>query len=326
MKLKRQQKGFSLVELSVVILILGLLLGGLMMPLSAQREGAKLRNGKEQLESIREAIEGHALVNGVLPCPATAASNGLASSSGGGCDEQHGFVPATTLDLSGRRNDDNLLLDPWGSPVRYSVSASDADNNGNWDFVTAGEMREVTIAGLQPDLVVCSTAAGASGTACGNASQTLSDSAPMVVYSLGRDWRSFSSADELENVGATVGTGGGYPVNADNVFVTRQFADAPGAEFDDLVVWMPPNVLYGRLVAAGHVIVDTTGGNGGGNGNGNNGNGNGNGGGNGNGNNGNGNGNGGGNGNGNNGNGNGNGGGNGNGNNGNGNGNGGGNG
>ena len=61
-------------------------------------------------------------------------------------------------------------------------------------------MREITISGLQPDLVVCSTAAGASGTACGNANETLSDSAPMVVYSLGRDCRAFSSADELEKI------------------------------------------------------------------------------------------------------------------------------
>ena len=336
MKTRIHQEGFSLVELTVVILIMGLLLGSLMMPLSAQRENARVREAREQLDTVRAALEGFALLNGFLPCPATPSSNGSAANVSGGCSAQHGFVPSTTLNLNGQRNADNLLLDPWGSPLRYSVSASDANGDGTWDFVTAGQMRAVTITGLQPDLVVCSSEAGASGTGCGSPGTTLTDGVPMVLHSLGKDWSGFTSAAQLENVGATIGAGPAYPVNADNVFVTRPFSDAPGNEFDDLVAWLPPNVLYGRLVAAGHLVVAApanngsgggsgsgNNGNGGGNGNGNNGNGNGNGGGNGNGNNGNGNGNGGGNGNGNNGNGNGNGGGNGNGNNGNGNGNGG---
>ena len=43
MKNQRLERGFSLVELSIVILIMGILLAGLMMPLSAQRENARIR-------------------------------------------------------------------------------------------------------------------------------------------------------------------------------------------------------------------------------------------------------------------------------------------
>ena len=42
---------------------------------------------------------------------------------------QHGFVPATTLGIAGPRNDDNLLLDAWSNPLRYSVTASDVDGD-----------------------------------------------------------------------------------------------------------------------------------------------------------------------------------------------------
>lgn len=49
---KQRQLGFSMVELAVVILIMGLLLGGLVMPLATQRDNARLREGQEQLESI----------------------------------------------------------------------------------------------------------------------------------------------------------------------------------------------------------------------------------------------------------------------------------
>lgn len=252
----RNQRGFSLVEISIVVLIMGLLLGGLMAPLSVQRENARLRDGHDQLESARTAITGFALVNGYLPCPATAASDGLSASVAGGCTVQHGFVPATTLGLGGQRNPDNLVLDPWGSPLRYSISASDADGNGDWDFVTAGEMRGVTMQVLQPDLVVCNTGAGSSATACASASETLADRIPLVLYSLGKDWSSFSSPDQVENAGATTGggpSGRSYPVANDDVFVTHGSSQVSGSEFDDLVIWLPANTLFGRLVEAGQL-------------------------------------------------------------------------
>lgn len=249
----QRQRGFSLVELSVVLLIMGLVLGGLAMPLAVQRENARIKDGQTQLQSILTAVEGFALVNGFLPCPATPATGGYSAPGGGGCTTQHGFVPATTLDVGGVRNADNLLLDPWGSPVRYSVTDSDTDGNGNWDFTSPGEMQAVTMSALLPDLVVCSTAAGASPSACGSANITLSDQSPLVIYSLGKDWNSFTSPDQLENVGDVLGggaSGNSYPVAADDVFVTRGRSDLSGNEFDDLVVWLSANALYRGLVDA----------------------------------------------------------------------------
>lgn len=252
----QRQYGFSLVELSIVLLIMGLVLGGLAMPLAVQRENSRIKDGQTQLQSIQTAIEGFALVNGFLPCPATPASAGYAAPSGGACTTQHGFVPATTLDVGGVRNADNLLLDPWGSPIRYSVTDSDADGNGIWDFTSPGEMQSVTMSVLVPDLVVCSTAAGSSATACGSTSVTLATRSPLVIYSLGKDWTSFASPDQLENVGDSLGggaSGSSYPVAADAVFVARGRSDRGGNEFDDLVLWMSANALYRGLVDAGRL-------------------------------------------------------------------------
>jgi len=253
---RKRQQGFSLVELSIVLLIMGLVLGGLAMPLAVQRENSRIKDGQTQLQSIHDAVEGFAIANGFLPCPAVPASNGNAAWSGGACTEQHGFVPATTLDVGGVRNADNLLLDPWGSPIRYSVTDTDFDANGNWDFTIAGEMSAITVPILVPDLVVCSTASGSTATACGSANVTLSDQSPVVIYSLGRDWPSFTSADQLENVGNTIGggaSGATYPVAADTVFVSRGRSEMSGAEFDDLVLWISSNGLYRVLVEAGQL-------------------------------------------------------------------------
>jgi len=252
----RRQGGFTLVELAIVILIMGLLLGGLMMPLAAQRDAARARDGLRQIEAVRAAIDGFLLANGHLPCPATPASAGYASPAVGNCSVQHGFVPATTLDLTGSRNADNLLLDPWGSPLRYSVSASDTDGDGNWDYASSAELRDVSLAALDPDLVVCSTASGASSTACSGNDTTLAERAPYVVYSLGKDWASFSSADQLANVGATLGggaSGASYPVAGDTVFVMRDASASAGNAFDDVVEWAPPGAVAARLVDGGHL-------------------------------------------------------------------------
>lgn len=250
------EKGFTLVELSIVILIMGLILGGIAMPLSAQRESVRIREARDVLEYVEATLQGYALVNGSLPCPATPVSVGLAATAGGGCVVQHGFVPASTLGLPGSRNDDNLLLDPWGSPIRYSVSAADVDADGNWDFTTSGELRDVGMSDLAPDLSVCSTAAGTTASACGSAATTLSARAPMVVYSMGKDWTSFGGADQLENAGATLGggpSGTNYPIAADLVFVSRSRSEQSGSEFDDVLVWMSPLSLYHELVNGGQL-------------------------------------------------------------------------
>lgn len=248
--------GFSLLELAIVLLVMGLLLGGLVMPLTARVEQQRIDGTTRQLEDARAALAGYAIANDALPCPATPGSNGRASTTATGCTTRHGFLPAVTLGLPGARNEDQLLLDAWGNPIRYSVTASDADGDGNWDFLRPGEMRNVTVATLAPDLRVCTTQAGSSPTACASNATTVVATAPAVLLSMGKDFATGGSAEELENVGATLGggpSGRAYPVASDTVFVSRAPSEAAGGEFDDLVTWVSPSAFYGQLVAAGRL-------------------------------------------------------------------------
>lgn len=251
-----RQSGFTLVELAIVILIMGLIVGGLAMPLSVQLENGRVRETRDLLSDTEAAIHGYALVNGHLPCPATPSSNGLSAVAGGGCVVQHGFVPASSLGIAGPRNDDNLLLDAWANPLRYSVTASDIDVDGNWDFTAPGELRDVTMPLLAPGLVVCATATGSTPTSCADPSVTLSNAAPLVLFSMGKDWSSFAGADQQENVGANLGggpSGTNYPVAADRVSVHRRRSEAPGNAFDDIVLWSSSAMLYQRLLAGGQL-------------------------------------------------------------------------
>ena len=78
----------------------------------------------------------------------------------------------------------------------------------------------------------------------------------MIVYSLGKDWSSFSSPDQLENVGTTLGggtSGTNYAVADNVVFVSRGRSQASGDEFDDQLLWLSANSLFRRLADAGHL-------------------------------------------------------------------------
>src|SRR5688572_3297209 len=119
------ERGFSLIEMAMVLVILGTLLGGVLVAVSQTTENGRRTTARNQLREIEAALYGFAQVNGRLPCPALHNSNGYESPLGGGnCANSHGFVPVTTLNLNGAINSDGLLLDPWQNPVRYSVAAT----------------------------------------------------------------------------------------------------------------------------------------------------------------------------------------------------------
>jgi prepilin-type N-terminal cleavage/methylation domain-containing protein len=236
--------GFTLLEMTVVMVIVGLMLAGLMMSLSQMNENTRRSDAKAQLSEVEEAFYGFAQVNGRLPCPAIPSSAGVESpASGGICSRQHGFVPSRTLTLRGSVNADGLLLDPWGNPLRYSVT----NTAGTWDFTTTGRMRTVGAAALIPNLRLCREAA------CAN---LISDRIPAIVFSMGKNWATFTSADELANAGEGASSEGGGPSGityriANNLdFVSRDYSEV---NFDDLITWISPYILYTKMIAAGQL-------------------------------------------------------------------------
>ena len=238
-----QSNGFSLIEMAIVLLILGLLLSGLLITIANSTSNGRRSMTEMQLEQIEEALYGYAQAYGRLPCPATGASNGRASPEDGtACNVSHGFLPAVTLGLSGSMNNDSLLLDAWQNPYRYSVSTLAVAGNNAFTNATGltnlfADMTQLTAANM---LRVCDIS-DCSG-------DIYTNLAPAVVISMGPNWATFTSNNEIKNAGEAVLDG--YPVTNTSDFVS---ADYNEQSFDDQVVWLSPHVLITRLIRAGRL-------------------------------------------------------------------------
>lgn len=241
-------RGFSLVELAVVMAIVALVLGGAMLTLSAQQDARRFADTQQQLEQARELLLAFAATYKRLPCPATtAAGSGDEAPVGGGtCTSNYGgFLPGKAIgyqpvDAAG------YALDAWGNRLRYAVS--------NLTWLTSGSFTTAHVAGstsvqwslnnTPADLAICSTTpAVATATACDAGTRlTGSNVVVALVFSVGKN-------------GFTGGTGANEARNLDAnaLFVSRppDPSDAANGEFDDQMVWIPVSVLYSRMVSAG---------------------------------------------------------------------------
>ena len=247
-----QQRGFTLVELAIVLIIIALLSGGLMMSLMAQQENIASAETQRRLTEARDALLGFAAANGRLPCPASPASTGTENPVGGGAcaNAWDGFLPAITLGLT-PSNENGYAIDGWGNPIRYAVTTySHATFCANSCFTTSNGIKtawngSVGALVLAPDLRVCNTAAGLTGagaTAACAVGTDLANNAVATVYSRGKNGAAApASADEQANG------------DADRLFVSHTPSPAGANEFDDLVIWLSPNILYNRLIAAGRL-------------------------------------------------------------------------
>ena len=224
-------RGFTLVELAVALAVLALLLGMLIVPLNAQVDQQRINDTRKQLDQISEAILGFAVTNGRLPCPALATTANTVSGAGtenrtapncngiaGGVAA--GVVPWAALGLP--------EADAWGRRFTYVVTTTFADDPGG---------------GLQATISLTDTGS-INVTSGGGTPVTMATGMAAVIVSHGKNGLGAFQTDGLQVSGAT----GDELENANGN--TAFIAKIPEPSFDDIVVWISPNILKNRMVAA----------------------------------------------------------------------------
>lgn len=227
--LLRRQRGFSLIEIAIVLVVVGLMIGGLVTPLSVQLEQRKVADTQKALDEAREALTGFALRYGYLPCPAISPVNGLEDRQGSRCrgDKRSGILPWTTLGL--RKSDS------WNHLFRYSVTPAFADSEQLFALNTPRDISIVTRNG------------GALVQATG-----LND-IPAMILSHGKNgYGAFSEQGQRQQGVQSNNVDERNNAVSETIFISRAASGAaqPGGEFDDIVTWIVPGILFNRMVVA----------------------------------------------------------------------------
>lgn len=133
MKLQNRQNGFTLVEMTIVMIISGLLLSALVTSYLRWNDILRSSQTKESISIISDALAAYAARNYRVPCPANPAGAGpepFGSEIGGGASggaigscnsgiagESEGIIPFVTIGI-----DASYAKDGWGNYFTYQVS------------------------------------------------------------------------------------------------------------------------------------------------------------------------------------------------------------
>jgi prepilin-type N-terminal cleavage/methylation domain-containing protein len=266
--MKHPHRGFTLIEVAICMVILGLVLTGLVVSLSQQLQQRRLLDTRTTLGEANDALIAFVTANGRLPCPAVAGSNGLeATIAPGTCTAAAGFLPAVTLGLpnldgNGLLNDgwaDGSIRDNTGAlsyprAIRYSVTPLTGTTSVNALTTTklgliATRSTVTTALAANNGLFVCRSLAGmvAAGNRCGSNANSLALNAVAVIWSQGPTGNDVAGNSPAENQNAS------QPIA--RAFVMHDPTDVAAAagRFDDLVSWVSWGTVADKLLVAQNV-------------------------------------------------------------------------
>ena len=221
-------RGFTLLELAIVIAIVGLLLGGILVPLATQVQMRRINDTREQLEHIKDALIGFAIANGRLPCPDTDnPPDGIENPPCSGGTE--GNLPYASLG-TGHSGDS------WGRPLRYRSDDNFNQGSGipfppHTERFSADGMRVHNRA----NVALTDT--------------SLNTNNPVAIaFSCGKNGIPDGENDPDLSVDTAANCGHNIAVTPNNIYVQ----DVPiEGGFDDILVWLSKNILIARITAAG---------------------------------------------------------------------------
>lgn len=227
------QKGFTLIELAVVLVIIGVLIGGFIGTLSSRIDNVRRIETRDSLDDIKTAMYGYAMSQFPvrLPCPDDD-NDGLEDITAGQCDAltTHGNLPWVTLGIE--------RGDAWASTYSYWV-ADEYSNLAGFDLIT--------------------NAAGAGQVNDSLGGNTISNNVAAVIFSHGKDQYGSIGLDNVAR--SAVPAGAAFNNERENqdvdavapvLFINRSVTDAGAAVvFDDILIWISEYELKGRMLQAG---------------------------------------------------------------------------
>lgn len=234
---RQGQFGFTLVEMAMVLVIVGVTLGGLLVSLSAQVDQRDYAQTRQSMEEIKEALLGFALSRGYLPCPAISSANGAEDRTAGVCTagKRVGFLPWAELGLK--------KTDSWNRLYRYSVTPA-YSSSPLAITLSPPTARDITIQTRNAAGVLI------------NLSNV--NDIPVAVISHGKNGYGGTNNNGILLTDTSVNNDDEKTNNtgAGTTLVSREFGDnktTTYGEYDDIVVWVSPNTYLSKMVTVGNL-------------------------------------------------------------------------
>ena len=238
--MRKNISGFTLLEMAMVLMIVGLLLGGLMPTLSAQMEARRINETRISVGEIQDALMGFAISNGRLPCPAdpsiATGQTGAGIERAPPCTSSNsaGVLPWATLGVD--------ETDAWGNRYTYRVSSDFADAVGSATYgCTPSPAPALSTFAICSSGTLDVLSAASGGT-------TVAIDVPAVIISHGKN---AAGAYTTQGTQLPASSDGDEQENSDGSADNNYVNHTPTPNFDDRVVWLSNNILLNRMVTAG---------------------------------------------------------------------------
>lgn len=240
-----RSNGFTLIEMSIVMAIMGLVLAGATSLMSGRAAAERKKLTETRLDTALEALTAYYVVNNRLPCPADGSLTNADANYGrsqpetsGACDTvavtmTEAVIPWRTLGLREPES-----FDAWDRRARYWVS-----NN----LTSAGSA-------LSGDLVL------RDGDAGNPLSSELANNAAFVLLSSGENGLGGWTRSGTAMATTGISTDEQLNVNGGGTWIDRRLSSLSSDEFDDLVRWQSKARLTQASGAAfsGNVCTSAT--------------------------------------------------------------------
>jgi prepilin-type N-terminal cleavage/methylation domain-containing protein len=273
----RKQLGFTLVEMAIVLVIIGLLVSAFLAPLRAQRELRDYSETKQKIVTIKEGLLGFAVSNKRLPCPDTdgdglenlAAPLVLDNTPAPGqstqtftCINLEGLLPFQTLGVD--------KIDSWSNLFSYRVAPAFSTRTLEWS--SNGASGNV----LSDTYFILSSVGNITIRTRGDNPATAGITESKFVSNLVTNAAAIIISHGKNGYGAITNSGAILPLppvlNIDETSNTNigtnkisRFAISTSnacsdivegssyCEFDDQIDWLPSNLIFNRMVATGQL-------------------------------------------------------------------------
>jgi prepilin-type N-terminal cleavage/methylation domain-containing protein len=263
----KNRRAFTLVEMSLVLIVIGLVILTVFPALRAVREGSQRTATQSNMNSVHRALAAFVQAQGCLPCPAPPSASpagwgrvrgDAAGPACGTCPLAEGLVPYVSLGLS-----QATARDGWGRWLTFRIDPDLAIHFGVVPPTlpcTASDPAPCTLGASQKGL--CSAGLKGTNTVLIRLPQTtVTQPAAFIILSHGPNgygsYRTSANAPASTNMhpsyggpSATCSTTGGYErcnSDGDAVFVAGELAEISTNPFDDILLYAGRNALVSLL-------------------------------------------------------------------------------